>query len=354
MKRVREWVSGEERPTAKQLGVFSNATSVPFGYLFLSDPPDERIRIPHFRTYGDEPARNPSASLIDTVQIIEQRQDWMREYLMADGADPLEFAESADPTDPYAETARAMRGEIGIGHEWAAGHPNWDSALSDMKLKIEDIGVFLSTNGVVGRYNNRRLDPAEFRGFVLMDEYAPFIFINGKDFKAAQMFTLAHELAHVWMGKSAIFDLQDMRPADNFIEIACNRVAAEFLVPQDAIVQKWAEFDEDDPFRAGARHFKVSEVVIARRALDSQLISRDEFLKFYRRQQNGTKPKKEERRGHFYRTALARVGNAFMRNVIYAVMEGKLLYRDAYSLTGLNRKSFDGMVKYIARRDEDA
>lgn len=350
MKSLEDWISGKKDPTVKQLETFSAITSVPFGYLFFSSPPSEQIPIPHFRTPSDSPIASPSANLIDTVQIIEQRQDWMREYLIVDGAEPLDFVGSAKPTDPHKVVALRIREELDIGQEWASAHSNWSDALSTMKNRVEKAGIFLSANGVVGHNTNRSLDPKEFRGFVLVDEYAPFIFVNNKDFKAAQMFTLAHELAHVWMGSSAAFDLRDLSPARDAIESACNQIAAEFLVPMDGLVQKWAGFSRElNSFQAGARHFKVSEVVVARRALDAQLISQEEFHKFYRKQQKESKARGDDG-GEFYNTAHTRIGKAFLRNVISAAKEGKLLYSEAYSLTGLRRKSFDGMADHVKEK----
>ena len=354
LKELKKWLSGEKNPTVKQLEVFSTTTSVPFGYLFFSSPPNEQIPIPYFRTHTDSSVTNPSADLIDTIQIIEQRQDWMREYLVADGAEPLDLVGSAKITDPHKETARKIREELSIDQGWASAHPNWSNALSDMKNRVEEAGIFLSTNGVVGTTNTRPLDPKEFRGFVLVDKHAPFIFTNSRDFKAAQMFTLAHELAHVWIGNSAAFDLRYLRPARNAIENACNRIAAEFLVPMESMVQEWAKFSrERNPFQAGARHFKVSEIVMARRALDAHMINLAEFHRFYKKQQDEARDKdearrkKKTRRGEFYNNAHVRIGKVFMRNVVGAVMEGKLLYREAYNLTGLKRKSFDGMVTHL-------
>ena len=124
---------------------------------------------------------------------------------------------------------------------------------------------------------------SEFPGFVLVDEYAPLVFLNGADGKAAQMFTLAHELAHVWLGSSAVFDLRELQPAADEVEQACNRVAAEFLVPGDEMREVWSSVRyESERFQQIARRFKVSELVAARRALDLRLITRNEFLEFYR------------------------------------------------------------------------
>lgn len=355
LKNLKEWLNGEKHPTIKQLEKFSKATYTPFGYMFFSNPPDEKIPIPYFQTRSNNNSSttsNPSPNLIDMIRIIEQRQDWMREYLTADGEKPLKFVGSAKHTDLPKDIAAKMRRELGMGQEWASLHSNWSDALSDMKDNIEKIGIFVSTSGIVGGNTSRSLDPEDFRGFVLVDNYAPFIFVNNRDFKAAQMFTLAHELAHVWIGHSAAFDLRDLKPANDVIENACNNIAAEFLVPSDSLAQEWDKLNRDDkPFQAGARHFKVSEIVIARRALDTNMINRTTFLKFYKKQQKIANSKNKTSGGNYYSNVNSQVGKMFMRNVFSAVSEAKLLYRDAYTITGLNRKSFDHMENYVLREE---
>ena len=235
---------------------------------------------------------------------------------------------SVKHTDLPKETAHRIKEKLGIDSEWTIKQSTWSDALSELKNRIEKAGIFLSVSGIVGLHTHRPLDPKEFRGFVLVDKYAPFIFVNNNDFKAAQMFTLAHELAHVWIGRSAAFDLRHLEPANDAVEKACSQIAAEFLVPGRTLSQQWAQFNkEHDPFQAGARYFKVSEIVVARRALDIKIIDRDGFLKFYNRQQEKAKHNSEQRSsGNFYNTVSIQTGKTFMKT---SLMQS---WRTSYSI----------------------
>jgi Zn-dependent peptidase ImmA (M78 family) len=102
-------------------------------------------------------------------------------------------------------------------------------------------GILVVMNGVVGNNTRRKLDPQEFRGFVLCDRHAPLILINGADFKSAQMFTLAHELAHGWVNRDALFNLPDLDPGSSEVERFCNRGAAEVLIPTRELETVWPE-----------------------------------------------------------------------------------------------------------------
>lgn len=340
--KLSEWLVGK-KPTLRQLEELAKSTSTPLGYLFLPDPPEEHLPIPHFRTLGDEPLHRPSADLLETVQTMERRQAWMREYLSEQGHEPLGFVRSAQLKNESGRLAHEIRHALGFAEGWAANQPTWTAALRELQSKAEETGIVVVVNGVVGNNTHRKLDVAEFRGFVLVDEYAPLIFINGADGKAAQMFTLAHELAHVWLGSSAAFDLRELQPAKDETEQTCNRVAAEFLVPADELRRQWPSIREElDRFQAVARHFKVSELVAARRALDLELITKDEFLDFYHAyQEHEHRTAKGQAGGDFYTVQNFRLGRRFAESVVRAVREGKLLYRDAYGLTGLYGKTFD-------------
>ncbi len=346
--KLSEWLLGKSQPTLRQLEKFAKATSTPLGYLFLSEPPEERLTIPHFRTLRHEPTRRPSPDLIDTVQTMEQRQAWMREYLIEIGQEPLEFVRSARLGDDPKKVAEHIRHELRVTNSWAAEHRSWTDALKKLLIKADEAGILVTVNSIVGNNTHRKLDPAEFRGFVLVDEFAPLIFINGADGKAAQMFTLAHELAHVWLGSSAIFDLRETLPADDRTEQACNLIAAEFLVPKEGFLEFWPRVQrEPDRFQMIARNFKVSEVVAARRALDLNCITHEEFSRFYLDYMKREFHTASQQGGDFYANQMFRVGRRFGETVVRAAREGNLLYRDAYRLTGLYGKTFEQFVNSL-------
>jgi Zn-dependent peptidase ImmA (M78 family) len=343
--KFREWERGDSQPTVRQLEKFAKETATPFGYLFLSNPPEERLPIPHFRTLnGHQPAQRPSPDLLETVRTMERRRDWMREYIVDQGQEPLPFVHSSRIGEEPQHVARKMTEALGLPDLWASSEPTWTEALKELRNRMEDAGIIVTVSGIVGNNTRRKLDPTEFRGFVLVDEHVPLVFVNGADGKAAQMFTLAHELAHVWFGSSAAFDLRNMLPAPDETEQACNRVAAEFLVPERQLRQYWRSVAQsNEPFQAIARHFKVSVLVAARRALDLRLITRNSFLEFYRAylEDERRRAATPSEGGNFYASQNLRLGRRFAEAVVRATKEGKLLYREAYQLTGLYGKAFE-------------
>ncbi len=348
--RLPLWESGEVQPTLKQLEQFAKATLTPFGAFFLPEPPTEKLPVPDFRTMRDQTPRRPSAALLETIYQMQRRQDWMRDYLIDEGADPLPFIGTVTLASSPMAAAECIRRTLGMEDGWAELHSTWTNALLGLRRAVEDTGVLVVINGVVGNNTHQALNPEEFRGFVLCDPHAPLVFINGADFKSAQMFTLAHELAHLWLGKDGIFDLPDLQPSQDEVEQFCNRVAADVLVPERALAACWPGFaDKDQPYEALARRFKVSPIVAARRLLDLGLIPLAAFYNFL----NDSRAAENQRRAHapsggnFYQTQLVRVGHRFGGAVIRAARSGKLLYRDAYRLTGLYGRTFDQFAEAL-------
>lgn len=349
--KLGEWLERRDQPTLRQLEDFARAAHVPLGYLFLDQKPEDQLPIPLFRTQNGDQFGRPSADLVETVQLMQRRQAWARDFLADEGDQPLSFIGSAKSTAAPTLVADNIREVLQIKHGWASAHGTWTDAFRNLLERMEQASILAVVNGIVGNNTSRKLNPNEFRGFVLVDEYAPLIFVNGADFKAAQIFTLAHELAHLWIGSSAAFDLRELRPADDDNERACDRIAAEFLVPESELRQIWSELQQrPNLFEAIAQRFKVSQIVAARRTLDLGLISKDDFHEFYSQfaQNERRKSAKVASGGDFYANQNFRVGRRFAEIVIRATVEGKLLYRDAYQLTGLFGDTFQKYATSIA------
>lgn len=350
-ERVFEWEKSG-RISFSQVDKLAHHTHTPVGFLYLAAPPEDRLTIPDLRTVGDRPLHRPSPDLLETVQMMQRRQAWMREELIEDAMDPLGFVGAFGLNSPHRDVAEAMRGALKLDHDWAAREQSWTDALRHLRKQIEDAGVLVMFNGIVGNNTHRKLNPDEFRGFALVDEYAPLIFINGADFKGAQMFTMAHELAHIFIGAAGVSNFEALQPASHAVEQFCNRVAAEFLVPEAGLREYWARMGRiDEPYQAIARQFKVSTLVAARRALDLGLINRETFFEFYQPYQEDERrlqQRKDKAGGSFWNNQNVRIGYRFGTAIIRAVSEGRLLYRDAYALTGLKGKTFDRFVKNLS------
>jgi Zn-dependent peptidase ImmA (M78 family) len=284
--------------------------------------------------------------------MMLRRQDWMREHLIDQGEKPLAFVNSARLTDHPNTVSQKIHDMLGLSADWARRETTWTDALRTLRTVVENSGIMIVFNGIVGNNTHRKLDVSEFRGFVLCDEYAPLIFINNADVKAAQMFTVMHELAHLWLGQGGVFNLRDMQPGDNQVERFCNAAAAEFLVPEKALRECWADAAKaDEPFQFLSKYFKVSPLVAARRALDLGYINKTAFFDFYNAYLIDERRKASKAGGgDFYSNLEMRVGQRFAEAVIRAAKEGRLLYRDAFQLTGLKSETFDRYAKSFEAR----
>jgi Zn-dependent peptidase ImmA (M78 family) len=340
--KVEEWIKGNKYPTIKQLEDFTHKVHVPFGYLFLNEPPQEELNIPFFRT-GKGNVKKVSLNIYHTIQMLQERQSWLTDYLTESGYEDLSFVGSFQARDNYQEIVSDIRKKLKLSEGWAKEFKTWEETLDYLTLKIEDAGIIVTFNGVVGNNTRRKIDVEECRGFVLVNKKAPFLFINSADAKAAQMFTLIHEIAHIWLGESAGFDNDDMLPADDPIEKLCDKVAAEFLVPETHFRKLW---ETTQNFKTLSRNLKVSPIVVARRALDLKLITKAEFFEFYNSYIQSFLLRKENQAsgGNFYATAKKRVSLRFANYVNSAVKENNLLYRDAYRLTNLRGNTYDKFV----------
>jgi len=340
--RLSDWEQGKIHPTLKQLEDYANKTHLPVGVFFLPEPPKEDLPIPDFRIMGTTPYDRPGPDLLETIYICQQRQEWYRDYAKIHGMEPLGFIGSKTLDDDIIQVAIDISTTLHFNFNQRQQTPTWAYALRMFVDQVEKQGIMIMISGVVGSNNYRKLDPEEFRGFLLADELAPLIFINSNDTISAKIFTLAHELAHLWLGKSGVSNmLMDAIP-DEKTERWCNQVAAEFLVPLADLRNTYhADNNLHTEMERLARRYKVSTLVVLRRIYDMGAIAGKTFwetwnaeferlLKIERRSGNG---------GNFYRTLGVRISKRFTRALVASTLEGHTLFRDAFRMLSIKKNS---------------
>lgn len=336
--KLKEWELGERSPTLKQLEAYAKATRTPVGQLFLAEPPVESVPIPDFRTVGNTRLHRPSPDLLDTIYLCQQRQDWYRDFARLTREPLRPFVGSAHPNEDVIRIAARMRDTLGMESEERQRLLTWTDALRRFVEQLDGLGILTMVSGVVGSNNGRRLDPQEFRGFALADPLAPLIFVNGADTKAAQMFTLAHEFAHLWLGQSAVSDAEARTTPDQSVEQWCNRVAAELLVPEDALrndLDAHAELRKE--MDRLARRFKVSTLVILRRLHDIHWITQDDLWAAYDAELARLRASSKGSGGDFYLTLGARVSKRFARALVVSTLEGHTGFTESFRLLGVKK-----------------
>lgn len=348
--RLEAWLQRTKRPTLKQLQDFARATHTPLGMLFLPEAPVETVPIPDMRTMGDGGVAAPSPDLLDTIYLCQRRQDWFRDYAIEAGAGALDIVGTASLAADPAKVAADIRTRLRMEERSVS---SWSQAMRDLIDRIEALGILVMVSGIVGDNTHRALDPKEFRGFTLADDIAPLIFVNGVDSKAAQVFTLVHELAHVWLGHSALSEVSLGKRSAHREERWCNEVAAEVLVPLVELEGEYQGPIEEAELSRLARHFKVSTLVVLNRLHEAGHLSWEDYRSRYAVERErvvalAREPREDSDGGNYYYTQRMRLGRQFARAVIQSTLEGTTTYRDAYRLLGAKKHStFEGLAETL-------
>ncbi|WKE66217.1 XRE family transcriptional regulator [Gallaecimonas kandeliae] len=343
LERYLGWEQGDKQPTFNQLLKLSHVLHVPFGYLFLENPPEEELPLPDFRTKEDMPPRSISVDLRETIYDIQRKHDWYKQFRIDNGIVPSFSSQKIQADGSVRDIAKSISDFFDIGLKFRTSFSYQDEYLNGFSSKLETAGVWIVKSSYVRSNNRRPLDVDEFRGFAISDEILPTIFVNSADAKGAQLFTLAHELVHIWIGESGISN-PSLNPessmTDSRLEKLCNAIAAEILVPEEELRDLSGKVvDIFSTVNNLRRHFHVSPIVIARRLLDCGLVSRNEFFVFYASEKERWKQAKDKLKGNDggpspYKTVPSRYGKVFTKCIVNSAVSGETLLQSASRLLG--------------------
>lgn len=312
---------------------------MPFGYLFLADPPEDALPLADFRRPHGTRTPTTSVDLRDVISVVLRKQDWYRDFRTDSDLGPIpevgRFPPGSSVTDVVTDISHSLDFEAQVRPETQASQ-----LLREFVRQVEQLGILVMRNGIVRQATNRALDVDEFRGFSIADPMAPVAFINNAHSNAAQVFTLAHELAHLWIGRGGISDAEitiQGEPTSD-IEAHCNNVAAELLLPWTGIAERWSAHTGGlEQWAADIAHeFHVSTVMVGRQLWQHQAITRQEFFDFYDTQRvNWQRKSSDSSGGNFYLSVPIRSSRLFTEAVLESVRASETSVRDASRLLGV-------------------
>ncbi len=325
-KKIEAWENGDSLPTFKQAQTIAKITNIPFGYLFLERTPEDDVSIPDLRTVNNERRRELSVDAKELIQQIVVRQEWYKDYLLKLEVEKLPFVGKFSINSTIYEIVNDIRETIKVEIPTKG---NWEDYYRDLIKGAENSRILVMRSGIVGANTKRKLNVSELRGFAISDEIAPVVFINSADAPSARLFTFIHELAHIWIGSSGISNVEDLHIEE---ERFCNMVAGEFLLPKQCLLDDWSD---DSSLLENLVYFStkfyVSKLVVAKRAFDNRLISKEKYRDYYQQvlREYTEKDNDDNSRGNYYFSSGARNSRLFSSAVIAEALSGRMLLRDA-------------------------
>lgn len=359
VEKLKEWENGEDYPTIRQAQTLAKAYRRPFALFFLPDVPNDFQPLQDFRKKG---SRDLSTSSVFIIREIQQKQAWMSELNEENNEKRVEFIGKFTIKDNPAIVAKDILHTLNIDPV------NYKSSNPIRKWidRAESKGIFISRTSFI--HSRLKLDSNEIQGFAIADHYAPFVFINSDDWNAPQLFTLVHELAHLWIAESGISN--DIEPSIKKtsdyhpIELFCNEVAANALMPKEYmdILENKAFENAKEVFK-NAKTIGVSSFALLVRAFNLNRISLsayrnlkhladieyNEFLK--REEEKKIKQKEKEKPGgpNYFLLQLNRNSRLFTQTVLDAFRGGVIEPSMASNLLNVQVNKFPKLEAQMYR-----
>ncbi len=358
IERLREWEEGISQPTIKQAQILAKAYKRPFALFFLPEIPRDFQPLQDFRKQDSKPLTTSSAFIIREIQ---QKQSWIRDIYEENNEGLLPFVGSFSMKDNPEQIAADIIKTLQINPT----SYKTDNPMKEWIDAAELQGIFVSRTSFI--HSRLKLDPEELQGFAIADPYAPFVFVNSGDWNAPQLFTLVHELAHIWIAETGIsnkIEPEELQDKDKFhpVELFCNEIAANSLMPKEKVVNltPYTFKDSKELFKA-AKQFGVSSFALLVRILKLDLISTATYLKlkrqvdydfteYLRKEEEKNANQKENRGGlNYFLLQLNRNSKLFTQTVLDSFRGGHIEATLASSLLNVQVNKFHKLEAQLYR-----
>lgn len=344
---VRAWESDELKPTINQARTASKVYGRPLAAFYLSDIPKDYAIIKDFRRISDQKiAEEYPYKLIMLIRDMQDRQAWVKDILKELAENRLGFVKSAALSTPPTQLSEEIRKKLKITVDDQLNWKDMNSALNTWIHKVENNRMFVSQTSKQGT-----IDVSDARGFALVDSFAPFIFLNAKDSLGGRIFTLAHELVHIWLGESGVTGESFFGIANSHeekIETYCNKVAGLVVFPDNVFSQHFKginhEKDALNKINSISKKLFISRAVVARRLLDKSIISKSKYQELHNKYIKDWKDNQPGGGGNYYTNQSRAISKSFIRIVVNAYDRGRITGSEASGLVQTKLNNFSKLL----------
>ncbi|MEY2830036.1 MAG: hypothetical protein RIQ33_1894 [Bacteroidota bacterium] len=359
IEKLKEWEDGTSQPTIRQAQTLAKSYKRPFALFFLPDIPRDFQPLDDFRKSGSKPL---TTSSIFIIREIQQKQAWISDVSSDNQEEKLQFVGRFNIKDNPQKVANDILQTLNI-------NPSFYKSENPIKEWIdaaETNGIFISRTSFI--HPRLKLDSEELQGFAIADPHAPFIFVNSEDWNAPQLFTLVHELAHIWIAETGISNEvePDLKEKNKFhpVELFCNEVAANALMPKEVLLNYDTSLFQSsrDVFKV-AKQLGVSSFALLVRVLNLNIISAStyqklkkradiDFTEYLRREaEKKAKQKEKEKKGgpNYFLLQLNRNSRLFTQTVLDAFRGGYIEPTLASSLLNVQVNKFQKLESQLIR-----
>lgn len=353
--KIALWENGKDFPSINQLEKLSKLYRRPIAIFYLPEPPVDFQTLRDFRR--NIISKDYSTALTFIIRDIQSKQSWLSDFLKEEGENQLDFIGKYNSKTRVEEIAADIIKTLDI----KSIERNQD-ILKYWVDKIEQKRIFVSLSSNI--HSHLKIDIDEVKGFAISDKYAPFIFVNSADGKNSQLFTLIHELTHLWINASGVssFDLIDFRNSEDMnkfdpIEVLCNRVTAEILMPKSsfASILKNYKTITSSVIEKIAKEIRVSSFALSVRMLNLNIISElqfNQFRKVFKEKYDeyleiqANKPK-QKGGPSYYLLKIRKNSKAFTSYIYGYYKSGKITGYEANKLLDIKVSNFKNLEKHL-------
>ena len=359
IEKLKEWETGTSQPTIRQAQTLAKSYKRPFALFFLPDIPRDFQPLQDYRKSG---SKSLTTSSIFIIREIQQKQAWISDVYSENQEEKLLFVGRFNINDNPKKVANDILKTLNIN----PSNYKSDNPIKEWIDAAETNGIFISRTSFI--HSRLKLDSKELQGFAIADPHAPFVFVNSEDWNAPQLFTLVHELAHIWIAETGISNEvePDLKQKNKFhpVELFCNEVAANALMPSEIILKfDSSSFQSSKIVFKMAKQLGVSSFALLIRALNLNIISEStyqklkkqadiDFSEYLRREaEKKANQKEKEKQGgpNYFLLQLNRNSRLFTQTVLDAFRGGYIEPTLASNLLNVQVNKFQKLESQLIR-----